>query len=97
MQHVSCESPLSAPSGSSRHFNISNSNLRKSVYPTPSSVTGKELSEVDLLVCIGDTAERFILKDECNVTKLFEESVKKDKQKDAEIEILQSDPLMHLE
>lgn len=78
MEHVSCESPLSAPSGSSRHFNISNSNLRKSVYPTPSSVTGKELSEVDLLVYIGDTAERFILKDECNVTKLFEESVKKD-------------------
>ena len=66
IERISCESPLSAPSVSKGNFNILSPNLTKFVCPTAASVTGEELSEVALLVYIGDLAERFILNNECD-------------------------------
>ena len=67
--------------------------MRKFVFPAGASATEEELSEVDLPVhtLIGSSIERSIQKNECD--KLFEESLKKDKQKDEELATLQSEVL----
>ena len=78
---VGCESPLFVPSDSKSDFDKSSPSLRKFVFPTEASATEEQLSKVDLLVrtLIGGSIERSIQKDEFD--KLFEESLKKNKEK----------------
>ena len=79
------------PSDSDSDFDISSSSLGKFVFSTAASAIEEELSEVDLPVhtLIGGSVERSIRKDECDM--LFEESLKKDRQKDEELGNLQSE------
>ena len=72
------------PSDNDSDFNISSPSLGKFAFPTAANATEKELREVHLLVhtLIGGSVERSIRKDEWD--KLFEESLKKDRQKDGE-------------
>ena len=91
VEYVGCESPMFVLSDSGSDFDISSPSLGKFVFPTTVSATEEELSKVDLPTHthIGGSVERSIWKDECD--KLFEESLKKDRQKDEELAILQSE------